>query len=1149
MVFHVTMLLLAVFACASPRRGPRDPPPSAEEKRNWRWHWEERKLTKKKFWRHNPTQEPPYHPPANWVYNTSSGPVKGKINVHIVPHTHDDTGWQVTVDQYFFMEVYYILDTVVRALNEDPNRRFMYVETGFFARWWDQQPERVKAMTRRLVQNGQLEFINGGWCMHDEAAPYYVEMVDQTTRGHIFLNKEFGSSGNPRGTWQIDPFGHSQTQAWLLSAEAGMGNLFWGRMDYLDGEKRLQDKGLEWIWRGSQSLGKSAEIFAGELYGTNGGFGYSSPMGFDGSDQQIQDDPRRHDYNVDQQVEEFLEYVQNQAQNTRSNHIIWACGGDFNYQNAQHWYHNLDKLIHYANLNGTVNAFYSTPTFYTEQKHKSGLSWEVREDDIFPLADAAHHYWTGYFTSRPALKRQVRFASNLLNAARQMEVTSKVTAQEVDTPTIRPSPRVGSGWTDSLEGTVGVATHHDGMSGTERQDVADDYEQRIAESQVEVEAGISLSLERLMGLERDGNKKSPLFSHCGCSQMNTCLNISMCAYTAEKEEEGFTVVAWSPLGRESTQLIRVPVKNAHWRVYDMGASSSSLSSPSIPADITLIDDITHRLPLLYINKYNLSPDELKKKEQEYANTATHIISFQAKDLPSVGFNTFLVVPVSEEEAKQSQTTSEILRKPTQHEEEEEEEKKTTTTTVSNGYYELEIDEKTGMLSSIKNMKSNISTSFSMQWGWYNSSTGGCTQDIPGPPQSEQQCDSQASGAYIFRPNSSRFFECAASGSRPTVEIIRGELMVEVRQTFSDWASHVIRLVKDTPYIEVEWTAGPIPIHTDWIQGEGDLGKEVSIRYNTGLKSQGVFHTDSNGREMVKRIRNGRGPSYPQPLNISEPIAGNYYPVNAMIGLEDKSAETAFVVVTDVAQGGSSINDGSLELMVHRRLLADDARGVQEPLNETMCGCNDINAPPGQMGAHGHLGDGGCWCEGLTMRGRHWLIFDNVDSANSQRRKLDDMLNFPATLAFAPPSVAKEAKTTRRDFLEQELPPNVKLMTLTDNYKNARGSKPTKTLLRLSHLYSVGEHPKLSLPASVSLAKVFSKTGLKIKSVEETSLTGNQPLKQMDDAKLIWKTHEPWNYSHPKPYDERIYMKEEGFVVTLRPMELRTFWVEFEEESS
>jgi alpha-mannosidase len=47
--------------------------------------------------------------------------------------------------------------------------------------------------------------------MHDEASPFYTEMVDQTTRGHQFLKKNFGASAVPRGTWQIDPFGHSNT--------------------------------------------------------------------------------------------------------------------------------------------------------------------------------------------------------------------------------------------------------------------------------------------------------------------------------------------------------------------------------------------------------------------------------------------------------------------------------------------------------------------------------------------------------------------------------------------------------------------------------------------------------------------------------------------------------------------------------------------------------------------------------------------------------------------------------------------------------------------------------------------------------------------------------------------------------------------------
>ena len=116
---------------------------------------------------------PPYPFPKDRKYNTGGGPVEGKINVHLVPHSHDDTGWQVTVDQYFAQEVFYTIDTVVQSLAADPNRRFIYVETAFFARWWEQASDAKRAVATTLVKNKQLEFTNGGWCMHDEASPLW----------------------------------------------------------------------------------------------------------------------------------------------------------------------------------------------------------------------------------------------------------------------------------------------------------------------------------------------------------------------------------------------------------------------------------------------------------------------------------------------------------------------------------------------------------------------------------------------------------------------------------------------------------------------------------------------------------------------------------------------------------------------------------------------------------------------------------------------------------------------------------------------------------------------------------------------------------------------------------------------------------------
>lgn len=53
--------------------------------------------------------------------------------------------------------------------------------------------------------------------MHDEAAPHYIDMIDQTTLGHQFIKEEFNMT--PRIGWQIDPFGHSAVQAYLLGAE------------------------------------------------------------------------------------------------------------------------------------------------------------------------------------------------------------------------------------------------------------------------------------------------------------------------------------------------------------------------------------------------------------------------------------------------------------------------------------------------------------------------------------------------------------------------------------------------------------------------------------------------------------------------------------------------------------------------------------------------------------------------------------------------------------------------------------------------------------------------------------------------------------------------------------------------------------------
>jgi alpha-mannosidase len=50
------------------------------------------------------------------------------------------------------------------------------------------------------------------------------------------------------------------------------------------------------------------------------------------------------------------------------------------------YYKNLDKLIHYVNKDGRVNAFYSTPSIYTEAKNKQNRSWSLKTDGKLHVA-------------------------------------------------------------------------------------------------------------------------------------------------------------------------------------------------------------------------------------------------------------------------------------------------------------------------------------------------------------------------------------------------------------------------------------------------------------------------------------------------------------------------------------------------------------------------------------------------------------------------------------------------------------------------------------------------------------------------------------------------------------------------------------------
>ena len=73
----------------------------------------------------------------------------------------------------------------------------------FFQRWWVTHPEKWDAV-RTLVRTGQLTFVNGGYAMHDEAAPTFIEMADNMALGHRHILRQFGPEAAPRAAWSSE---------------------------------------------------------------------------------------------------------------------------------------------------------------------------------------------------------------------------------------------------------------------------------------------------------------------------------------------------------------------------------------------------------------------------------------------------------------------------------------------------------------------------------------------------------------------------------------------------------------------------------------------------------------------------------------------------------------------------------------------------------------------------------------------------------------------------------------------------------------------------------------------------------------------------------------------------------------------------------
>lgn len=769
--------------------------------------------------------------------------------------------------------------------------------------------------------------------MNDEAASHYTAMLEQNGLGLQWLRHHFGECGRPHGAWQIDPFGHSKTQAELF-ALMGYDSVFFARMDYQEYNHRSKNRAIEMIWRGNDDFPQSRDLFTGGLvdtsYGPPGGFWFE---GF--SVDPIIDNEDSDEYNLPQRLDDFIKQIHHYQDQTHPGNIMFTMGSDFAYYNSIMYFKNMDKIIYHMNrLHGDkYHVLYSTPACYTKARNEAEQKWTVKSDDFMPYSNGPQgQYWSGYFTSRPGFKGYVWDTNPVLQMCHHMN--------------LRGGHALGNHGDQAefkLASAFGVGQHHDGISGTEQEHVTSDYTRQLHRGRTACRDIANRVLEK--------NFETPQGA-INCEYRN----VSICDETETAKE--FTVGVYSPASHAFHYHVRVPVNGSSYDV-------TNQAGEKVPFDVVPVSE----------NTKNIRRNRGDAKNELWITAKTDGFDFATFNVKESSGND-VITPLTGD-----------------------------SNMIENEYYKISFGSKG--LESINGM------AITNELLYFNSSQG----------------YGQNSGAYIFRPNKTDPF---IINDKPSVEITKGSSVEFATVTWGSWASQVYRLWKGENTVEVEWSVGPIPVEQKcpWDSKQTcKWGKEVISRYQTAVKSadsQGrpTVWTDTSGRNKLLRTKDHRACFDLNTTDAETGVAGNYYPINSRIAIEDDS--NLFSVLVDRAEAGGSMKEGSIDLMVHRRITVDDHRGVDEPLME-----------PGQFG------------DGLMVRGRHFLFLGKSGSLDDKPME-EKILMKPQVFLY--PGQIFQTKSS--PLLTKTLDPQIKIILVSKHFGMYNNDR--EVIIRIEHLYQVAD---------------------------------------------------------------------------------------------
>lgn len=187
------------------------------------------------------------------------------------------------------------------------------------------------------------------------------------------------------------------------------------------------------------------------------------------------------------------------------------------------------------------------------------------------------------------------------------------------------------------------------------------------------------------------------------------------------------------------------------------------------------------------------------------------------------------------------------------------------------------------------------------------------------------------GIYLFNTNISKPIQDILMPYRTGVKtkvliISAGQITTELTSVFGSLLQHTVRIYNliYSPLARAIYVESKVDFEMSPKHRELELFLSIKTDITNGYNPE-IF-IDNNGFQHTNHI-----------LNISRRVESNMYPITTMAFIQDTRSRLTFI--TDHAQGITALQEGQLVVMLDRRILFDDGRGVNEGLADSSATCH------------------------------------------------------------------------------------------------------------------------------------------------------------------------------------------------------------------